>query len=132
MKKILVTILALVYLSTSSGMILHMHYCMGKMVNWGLTKSDSKKCPGCGMEKSAQDESGCCSDESRFVKNNTDQVQDDYSLPAITELSAPVVVYPVSLMEIEVISPAYIVPQTHAPPDLAKQPVYLQICSFLI
>lgn len=84
------------------------------------------------MEKSAQDESGCCRDESRFVKNNTDQVQDDYSLPAIPELSAPAVVYPVSLIDFEVISPSYIVPQTHAPPDLAKHRVYLQICSFLI
>lgn len=132
MKKCLVTILALIYLSTSSGMILHMHYCMGKMVNWGLTQSHSKKCPRCGMERTAQEESGCCRDESRFVKNNTDQVQDDFATPSIHAFAAPAVLYPIVLIERSNTTPVFNVPQTHAPPISAEPAIYKQICSFLI
>ena len=37
MKKLLITILALVYLTVSSGATVNLHYCMGKLMSWDLS-----------------------------------------------------------------------------------------------
>lgn len=51
MKKFLVAILALLYLTTSTGATVHMHYCMGKLIDWGFTHSKKDSCENCGMSK---------------------------------------------------------------------------------
>jgi hypothetical protein len=51
MKKLFVAILAILYLSTSTGATLHVHYCMGRLAGWGLGHNNSKTCGKCGMEK---------------------------------------------------------------------------------
>ena len=68
MKKLFSFILAIVYLTSSVGATVHLHYCMNKLVNWSL-KDEGGKCKNCGMEK----DGGCCKDENKFVKNNLDQ-----------------------------------------------------------
>src|SRR5882724_8707940 len=81
MKKFLVTILALVYLTSSVGATLHLHYCMDKLVAWGLghEKSDKKSCPNCRMSQSTTDKhcvkesKGCCKDTQKQVKLENDQ-----------------------------------------------------------
>ena len=73
MKKVLAAILALLYLSTSTGANIHMHYCMGEMADWGLGHNKSKTCGKCGMEKSDEKDNGCCKDEYKFLKNSSDQ-----------------------------------------------------------
>jgi hypothetical protein len=69
MKKILVSILAVIYLASSVGATVHLHYCMDKLINWSLLNSSGDKCEKCGMKK----DGGCCKDENKFVKNNVDQ-----------------------------------------------------------
>ena len=40
MKKAIVSILAVLYLCSSAGATVHLHYCMGKLVNWSwLTRT---------------------------------------------------------------------------------------------
>lgn len=80
MKKLLVTILALVYLTTSIGATVHLHYCMEKLVGWELTTegNETKGCSYCGMT-AAHDQhcenqgQGCCKDEVKQVKLDNDQ-----------------------------------------------------------
>lgn len=69
MKKIIVSILASIYLCSMAGITVHLHYCMGEVINWGLRDTDGGKCDKCGMEKDGK----CCKDEQKFLKNNTDQ-----------------------------------------------------------
>ena len=73
MKKFLTAILAVLYITTSTGATIHMHYCMGKMSDWSLDSKDSKSCGKCGMKTSTKKGKGCCHDEHKFVKNNSDQ-----------------------------------------------------------
>ncbi|HEY4206556.1 MAG TPA: hypothetical protein VGM31_07085, partial [Puia sp.] len=79
MKKVLVTILAFLYLSTSMGATVHLHYCMGKLVGWGLLDNGGKACLSCGMLKQAAGDGcmvamkGCCHDEQKLIKNEKDQ-----------------------------------------------------------
>ena len=73
MKKLLTTILFILYFIASSGATIRLHYCGGKVVEWGLGKSKSNddKCPGCGMK----DKKGCCHDKETTIKisNNYQQ-----------------------------------------------------------
>ena len=70
MKKFFIAILAFLYICTSAGATLHVHYCMGKLADSGLMKNNSKTCSKCGMEETGN---GCCRHEEKFVKIDTDQ-----------------------------------------------------------
>jgi len=72
MTRFLVTILAALYLTASTGVTVHMHYCMGSLVGLGLTPQDSDHCSECGMKK-GESEHGCCSDEEKQIKIEEDQ-----------------------------------------------------------
>lgn len=73
MKKILVFILAIIYISTSAGAMVHMHYCMGKVVGISLWQNDEQTCTSCGMSKAKTGLKKCCHDDSKQVKIQSDQ-----------------------------------------------------------
>ncbi len=77
MKKFIVTILALIYLISSAGATLHLHYCMDKLVDWSLSERTGDLCENCGMEEIGS----CCKDERHFIKNNTDQKCAQFDIP---------------------------------------------------
>lgn len=132
MKKILVTILALLYISTSTGATLYMHYCMGKLADWGLGHNKSNTCGKCGMEKSDEKDNGCCKDEHKFIKNDTDQKTTEVNLQM---MQVPAVVLPVSFFEIpsnDFPSVTEENPISHAPPRSSSVAVYISNCVFLI
>jgi hypothetical protein len=88
MKKFVVAILAILYLGTSISATIHLHYCMGKLVDWGLWHNDSSKCSTCGMEKGHKTtDDGCCKDEHKYVKNTTDQKTTSYTIQALQFLA---------------------------------------------
>lgn len=67
MKKVLVFILAVIYITVSSGMVLNIHYCMGKIAT-AQTGTSSKDC-GC-KQKGTKD---CCKTEHRLLKIQDNQ-----------------------------------------------------------
>lgn len=73
MKKLTVAILSIIYLGTSTGMNVQLHNCMGELANRGVMHNNSKNCGKCGMEKKDGKDNGCCNDEHKFFKNNSDQ-----------------------------------------------------------
>ncbi len=131
MKKLFITILAIVYLGTSSGVVLHMHYCMGKLAELGFSAQSNKICSSCGMVQSTK-KKGCCKDESSFVKNTSDQKlnTNGFQFPQqwAIESSHQMMELPTPLMH-EV---AVLIPASHAPPDTGGPAVYIRVCSFLI
>lgn len=132
MKKFIVTILALVYITTSSGAMLHMHYCMGELANWDLGHNRSKTCGNCGMEKSEEKDNGCCKDEHKFVKNDNDQKTAE---ALVITFASQVIDLPIeyfSVLDIPVSSVTEKHPVSHAPPRSNGVAVYIRNCSFLI
>jgi hypothetical protein len=67
MKKIIVGILAFLYLGVSSGIAMEIHYCMGKKAGVEFYGSDNDKCGKCGMKEK---KGSCCNDEHKFYKLN--------------------------------------------------------------
>ena len=51
MKKIIVAILAFLYLGVSSGVAMEIHYCMGKKAGVDLYNSNNQKCSKCSMHE---------------------------------------------------------------------------------
>ena len=75
MKKFVTTILAVIYLSTSMGATVYLHYCMGKLFSWSLADTDSKNCGQCGMPKGSVNihclsfKDGCCKEKQAHLRS---------------------------------------------------------------
>ena len=74
MKKFVLVILAVFYLSTSAGATLHLHYCMDQLVDWKLWSNETTEdiCSSCGMLKTEATNNGCCRDEHKQIKLEDD------------------------------------------------------------
>jgi hypothetical protein len=138
MKKLLATILAVIYLSTSMGATVHLHYCMGKLFSWGLANPDKKNCGHCGMAKSNTDshcmaiKGGCCKDTHTIVKFDKDQKTTELTYKFFT-LSFDVVSGSLANLPGLYVN-SYIVgyPTTNAPPNPDKVPAFIRNCNFRI
>lgn len=131
MKKLLVTIFALIYLGTSSGAIMHLHFCMGKLAETSFSNESSKNCSKCGMKKT-QKKAGCCKDQTKFVKNNSDQKAGSSLIEFNNFESALEPIHSLTFSApVCTINPrtAY---SSHAPPGASAPAIYLRVCSFLI
>jgi hypothetical protein len=97
MKKFLAISVAFIYLAITSGLVLQIHYCMGKEAGSAIrfSEADSHACDKCGMEKG---KSNCCHDETKFIKiqDSHKQVTNDFQCqpPAVPqqeyEVASPV------------------------------------------
>ena len=138
MKKILATILAFIYLSTSMGATLHLHYCMGKLVSWGLLDQENKSCTFCGMPKKAtgnhcvKAQKGCCKDEHKQIKTDKDQkvVQSEFQLLKLFPVACAVSHQVLQDFHVSSFTTGY--PTANAPPGTGKAPVFLLHRNFRI
>ncbi len=132
MKKFAIFILAILYISTSTGATISMHYCMGKLADWELGQNKSKTCGFCGMDKGDEKDNNCCKDEQKFIKNDTDQKfveSASYKIQAPAAAEMPhnysnTFIQPVSVNETFTLN--------HAPPRCKDLPIYISIRSILI
>lgn len=129
MKKLAVIILAFLHLSASAGVGMHMHYCMGKLADWGLGQKESRICGTCGMEKSGKND--CCRDEYKFVKNTNDQkaAESAFQLMQLAAVALPALVYEIPAVDLPSVTETC--PVGHAPPG-SQPPVYIRNCVFRI
>ena len=127
MKKVLVTILALIYLVTSTGAAVTVHYCMGKVASLSLAYNKDKACGKCGMKT----KTSCCTDEFKSLKINDSHeqaavYQSIVPLKAIVDnneiLPAPGIVQEVS----------NITTPNHSPPRSTSRHLFILNCVFLI
>ena len=132
MKKLFAAILALLYISTSTGATVQVHYCMGKLTGWDIGYKQSTTCSKCGMKEVQGKGNGCCKDEQRFIKNDSDQ-KTSKTIIQITQVLAPDL--PVSLIEIPSNNFSSVVGETpHCGASLRINgvAVYILNCVFLI
>jgi hypothetical protein len=132
MKKFVTAILAVLYLGTSSGTTVHMHYCMGKLADWGLGHKESKTCGQCGMEKSDKKDNGCCKDEHKFLKDDSAQKVTESNLQLIQLMATALPSANIHLPELALPSLTEESPNSNAPPRTQGVPVYIRNCVFRI
>ena len=130
MKKIFALILSILYLTSSVGATVNLHYCMEKLIGWDLSESKGKSCDNCGMPEKQQKD--CCKHEQKQVKLELDQKAPqsvDYTVSAPV-LASSLFASPDDLVLVNTV--AFSHPQSHAPPGDPLTPVYLRNRVFLI
>lgn len=68
MKKLFISLFAVIYLVIASGMVMNIHYCMGNITSVTFNHerdNDDGNCNKCGMDKT---ENHCCTNDTQFVK----------------------------------------------------------------
>ena len=83
MKKILASISMLVYFAMTCGVIVNLHYCMGRVQSFEFYGIEKKVCDVCGM--SLKNTHGCCKEEMKILKIQDDQnkAQASYTIKSI-------------------------------------------------
>ncbi len=128
MKKIIIGIVALIYIVVSSGIAMDIHYCMGKKAGVDFYSNGSDICGKCGME---EDKTGCCHDEHQFVKLS-DSHQNVYNTISFASYNVDVIN---SFPFIELQLPTQFAtssPSNHSPPYYNKPDACIMNCVFRI
>lgn len=132
MKQFIVILLALMYLATSTGATVHLHYCMDELVEQNFFKSSKEECGNCGMKKSQQ-KKGCCKDEHKQIKIESKHFVSEFAFKAAQDISIVLPVFFPQLPEPHFTSISESHPVSHAPPDDdGGMPIYKRIRVFLI
>lgn len=129
MKKFLLFILSIVYLTASTGATIHMHYCMDKLVSVNF-QDDGSECISCGM--SNQKDNGCCKDEHKQIKVDKEQTPSTYDYEASNAFAQEYVSGYSLVPQFIYSSRAISYPISHAPPGSGKVAVFIRNCTFLI
>ncbi len=133
MKKLLVSIFAVFYLGLSSGAVVHLHYCMDKLVEWNLlNEGNNDLCGNCGMPKNhKKNKNDCCREDVQLLKITDAQKITDNINPAHLSITlAPVP----SFIETACTNiPEVILNNSFIPPPLLHDPgIFLRNCVFRI
>jgi hypothetical protein len=131
MKRVLVTILSILYIASATGATVHIHYCMGKFMSASLIRIAEDKCSKCGMKKTLQ--SGCCKDEHKTFNTSEHQLAKasfHFSHQQVCPSYVPVYSfrnYPVYATVVNDIA------GVHAPPFYWRTcPIYIRVRNFRI
>ena len=131
MKKLIITVLAVFYLGVSSGATVHFHYCMGELIEWGLTNDASESaddCSNCGMKKGVSGD--CCKEQKQEFKLKEAQKTAINTIQAKAFSLAPIT-YP-NYTETLIANQQVLIPLSHAPPAKQKIAVFILNRNFRI
>ena len=123
MKKVLASISVIVYFVMTCGVVVNLHYCMGRVQSIDFYGAEKKICDKCGM--SLDNTHGCCKEEVKILKLQDDQnkAQVSYSIKSIDVVATiPSDFIVATINNIERTSHF----DNHSPPLLTKQDTYLQ------
>jgi hypothetical protein len=130
MKRYIIFIFVLFYFSVASGATVEFHYCMGKLVEWGMSKpSESKDCGNCKM--SAEDSKDCCKKDLQEVKiEKAQKAEFNFQFKSFPSVVALPVGFETSLTSLQQVNSG--ANYSHAPPRTEKTPVFLMLRTFRI
>ncbi len=126
MRKATIAILALLYIFTTSGVVVNSHYCMGALASVSYGHEEPESCGKCGMTE----KDGCCHSELKLVK-----LDDVHQQTIKAEKIAGVAILPANYFETEPASynsDKYFHNSYHSPPDQRINAVYLHTNVFRI
>lgn len=130
MKKFIITILAVFYLGVSSGATVHLHYCMGKLIDWSFSHEEANECSNCGMEQG--NSKNCCKDQHHKLT-----VKDSPKASIIVYhfntwgLDIPLTAYK-QLADLYIDSTEQDDLYIHSPPRTQATPAFIRNCNFRI
>ncbi len=99
MRKFVFSIVVVLYLLLSSGVVVHLHYCMDRLAEIGLFAADHEDvCNDCGMQMN--EDNDCCHDRTDVIKLKQDQTHSYAGPLSVKKLPADLVPFqPVVFVE---------------------------------
>jgi len=132
MKKLIVAILAILYMGSTTGATIHMHYCMGKLVNKGLWHEKKAKCSLCKKQENKKAcTKSCCKDQHKFIKFEKDQKAGETAFQFLHQAAFLNTYHNYAFTSPRLSKLAQQYPVCNAPP-LGKVHSYILNCTFLI
>jgi hypothetical protein len=135
MRKVFLTILAFIYLSTSMGATVHLHYCMGSLKSWGFADEAAKNCNYCGMPKKSNPSElatkGCCKDEQKHVQIEKDQKASEFAFQSLKFFPLICIAY-TQLHAVYYHSPIIEYPAANSPPLSNDLSLFVVNCVYRI
>ena len=119
-RKPFILLLAIVYLGITSGVMVNVHYCMGRIAEVNYGHDDADKCGKCGMDQ----KNGCCTTEHKFVKS-ADEHLFVKSFTNLTPAVAEVTQNFIQLVAPQPISKTVDYTRYHSPPDKRSNELHL-------
>lgn len=122
MKKSIIILFSLFYLTAVSGVTVSLHYCGGKIKSISFFDKKGNDCC-CGNKKKSKN---CCNQKSTFIK-----VKDNHHLSSSIDVNSSyfkiiATVFPTPVFEIPNAHTYYHTLNYHAPPVLYDKPLYLK------
>jgi len=128
MKRGIASILLVLYVAFSTGVVISFHYCMNDFDSAQLGAKKFEVCGRCGMH--VPDAGGCCNDEVKIFK-----IRDDQQVTAINfKFSSPdIIVTPIRVLDdVTLINSTHQLYLNNHSPPLSKEDTYLRNCVFRI
>lgn len=130
MKKGILAISFLCYMTLTCGVVVNLHFCMDRLASVQVFGEKADHCGQCGM--AMHEDNDCCHDEVKVIKLEQDQnktASPDYTIPALSAHAF----FSSAYMDAPVLPASYsVAPVVHSPPKLSGQDIYLQISVFRI
>ena len=128
MKKGIASILLILYVAFSSGVIINLHYCMNRFDSAQLGAAIADYCTKCGMHTSKSN--GCCHDTVKIIKIDDDHQAGGYSIK-FQDVSG-IYVEKNYTPELQVTNNSFTNYTINHSPPINEQDTYLQNCVFRI
>ncbi len=128
MKKLIIVIIAVLYMGAATGATLHLHYCMNELVSLGLIKKESGQCTKCGMKEGKD---CCCKDEQKLIKLSTDHKTSENTFH-LYKLAPAIIIYFPDFSFSKLSSVTEENPLSHAPPPGSGVALFILNCVFRI
>ena len=126
LKKSITLLVAVAYLMLTSGIVVDLHYCMGKLAAVDFKHSSGKACERCGMTGN-----DCCRDEFKVVK--LDDSHQQSAMTAASELvQSPVILLSQAWQSNLSETPQQLIPDQFSPPDIPSRAALPLLCIFII
>ena len=113
MKKGVIFLLAIIYITLTSGIAVNIHYCMGRVAGVTYGQEAEHKCDKCGMEK----KNGCCETEHKLIKADNDHIYTKTVSAPLSLTTALPIVFP-DLNILITPSQEHFNSRYHSPPDV--------------
>jgi hypothetical protein len=122
MKKIMAFFTVVVYFAFACGVMVNYHFCMDRYTSFGLYQPAGSLCHVCGMHAKKK---GCCHDEVKIMKIQSDQQTTSVSL-SLKNVQLPATLNEALFSQNLIKENIVLNKLGHSPPLLTQQDIYLQ------
>ena len=127
MKKLFTLVLMVLYFTASSGVVLNVHYCMGKVSSVKIDNFNTALCK-CGKKETGN---SCCKSELKVAKMSTEHKAT--VAPGAPQIPVALLPTQVSLIDLHETNSVVIEePVANAPPLVSRDKKYIINCVFRI